>query len=73
MSTPLPRLLSEDQAAELLGIKPETLCIWRCTRRYPLAYIKVGRLVRYSEAAILDFIESRTRGGATEDNTEAAG
>lgn len=53
-------LLSEQQAAELLDVKPGTLQVWRSTGRYPLAYIKVGRLVRYRRSAIDAFIARRT-------------
>jgi predicted DNA-binding transcriptional regulator AlpA len=54
------RLLTEDEAAELLATKPQTLSVWRTTKRYPLPYVKVGRNVRYKLSAILAFIESRT-------------
>ena len=53
------RLLTEGEAAELLGVTPQTLSIWRCTRRYSLAWIKCGRLVRYKLKDIEKFIESR--------------
>jgi len=53
-------LLTEDQAAELLGVKPTTLQVWRSTKRYPLPYVKSGRLVRYRASAIEAFINSRT-------------
>jgi excisionase family DNA binding protein len=55
-------LLTEDQAADLLGVRPTTLQVWRCTRRYPLPYVKVGRNVRYRASALQAFIESRTVG-----------
>ena len=53
-------LLTEQQAAEIIGVKPTTLQVWRATKRYPLAYIKAGRLVRYRASAIEAFIEART-------------
>jgi hypothetical protein len=53
-------LLDEDAAAERLGVKAQTLSVWRTTKRYPLAYIKVGRNVRYKLSAIEAFLESRT-------------
>ncbi len=40
-------LLKPEQVADRLGVSPTTLATWRCTKRYPLAYVKVGRLVRY--------------------------
>jgi len=53
-------LLTTTQAAARLGINPNTLGVWRATRRYPLPYIKVGRLVRYRSEAIEAFLQSRT-------------
>jgi excisionase family DNA binding protein len=59
-STQRDPLLTEDQAAELLGVKPTTLQVWRSTKRYPLPYVKSGRLVRYRTSAIEAFINART-------------
>ena len=56
-NAPTDPLLTETQAAELLGLRPTTLQVWRSTRRYPLAYVKCGRLVRYRKSAIEAFIE----------------
>lgn len=58
-STPLDPLLSEQQAAQQLGVKPSTLQLWRSTKRYQLAYIKVGRLVRYRQSALNAFLAAR--------------
>lgn len=58
---PLPdRLLTQDEAAELLAVEPQTLSVWRANKRYGLPYVKVGRNVRYRYADLLAFIESRT-------------
>lgn len=54
------RLLTTQQAADLLDVSPQTLEVWRCTKRYKLAYVKIGRNVRYPSSAIQDFIASRT-------------
>jgi excisionase family DNA binding protein len=54
------KLLTRREAADLLGISPETLTIWACTKRYPLPYVKVGRSVRYRRTDLEAFIESRT-------------
>ncbi|RLM48864.1 DNA-binding protein, partial [Halorubrum sp. Atlit-28R] len=40
-------MLDTAGAAEYIGVEKTTLAIWRCTKRYPLPYVKVGRLVRY--------------------------
>ena len=51
-----PRLLTERQTADILGVSPQTLTTWRCTRRYPLRFLKVGGLVRYCENDVLEFL-----------------
>jgi len=38
---------TEDQAAEFLGVKSQTLSVWRSAKRYNLPYLKIGRNVRY--------------------------
>ncbi len=60
MRNPEPRLLNTAEAATILGTAPQTLVIWRCTKRYPLPYVKIGGSVRYVESDVLAFIESRT-------------
>ncbi|PCJ09737.1 MAG: hypothetical protein COB16_03340 [Rhodobacteraceae bacterium] len=40
-------LLTPEQVSDYLGVSVETLNVWRCTKRYNLPYLKVGRLVRY--------------------------
>jgi len=61
-----PRLIDEVEAAQRLGTTPKTLQIWRSTKRYPLPYVKVGRLVRYRLADVDAFIESRLVGAGAE-------
>ncbi|MFC1552196.1 helix-turn-helix domain-containing protein [Candidatus Latescibacterota bacterium] len=56
----LSRLLTPDEAAAILGVSPQTLAVWRTTKRYPLAFVKVGRLIRYRIEDIKLFIDSRT-------------
>lgn len=47
------------EAAEILGVREETLAAWRCTKRYPLSYVKIGRKVFYRGKDLEKFIESR--------------
>lgn len=54
-----PQLLDNSEAAEFLGVSPTTLTTWRSTKRYDLPYVKVGGSVRYDEADLVGFIESR--------------
>jgi len=37
--------------------------VWRCTKRYPLRFIRVGRSVRYDVADIERFINRNTEEG----------
>lgn len=53
-------LLTNDQAAIYLGVAPNSLAVWRTTKRYALPYVKVGRLVKYRLADLNAFLESRT-------------
>ena len=62
-----PKLLTEAEAADYLGVKPQTLCAWRCTRRYNLRFIKVGRLVRYRFEDLEAFLAERTVGALRGD------
>jgi len=59
LSLPSP-LVDEKRAAEILGIVPETLQIWRCVKRYKLPYVKIGRAVRYRLEDLDEFVRSRT-------------
>jgi len=59
LSRPATPLLTTVQAAQILGIKPQTLAYWRCVGRYDLPYIKVGKNCRYRLSDIEAFIESR--------------
>lgn len=53
-------LLSPEDAGAVLGVSPKTLATWRSTRRYPLPYVKVGRVIRYKRSDVSAFVESRT-------------
>ncbi len=54
-------LLCVDEAAKFLGVKKETLAIWRCEKRYTIPFIKVGRLVKYKRSDLIQFIEKRVK------------
>ena len=59
-------LLTEQEAAEFLGVAPGTLSVWRSTGRYSVPFVKVGHLVRYRPLDVEKWLESRTRAnGAT--------
>ncbi len=54
------KLLNENQTAEMLQVTKSCLRRMRRERRGP-AYVKVGKLIRYSEAALEDFIKANTQ------------
>jgi len=61
--TPTPPkddILGNTDAAKYIGVTPRTLEVWRCTKRYKIPFIKVGRLVKYRKSALDAFLESRT-------------
>ena len=60
-SLPPDTLLSPEQAADALGLKPSTLSIWRSVGRYNLPYIKAGRMVRYRVGDVLAWLDRRAR------------
>ena len=53
-------LLDRIAAAKYLGgLKPATLAVWDCTKRYDLKPIKVGKLVRYKRSSLDAFLRDR--------------
>ena len=53
-------LLTNEEAASYLGITPNSLEVWRCTKRYTIPYIRLGRLIRYRKYDLNAFLKSRT-------------
>jgi len=60
-----PKLLTRQQAAEYLGVKPQTLAIWYSAGRYDLPVVKAGRCVRYRRSDLDAWLESRTSTSTT--------
>lgn len=61
----ITRLLTETEAAEILGLSIRTLQAWRLTGGGP-RYAKIGRLVRYSNADLAAFVEAGARTSTSE-------
>lgn len=63
--TPEDELVGDKVAAEILGISnPRTLSNWRSNGQHPdLAYIRIGRAIRYRVGDLLDFRKRHTVGG----------
>ena len=59
-SWPDTTLVDTPAAAFVLDVAPKTLEIWRCTGRYGLRFVKVGRKVRYRMGDLRAFIDRRS-------------
>lgn len=64
----MPDLLNAAQAAESIGIKPQTLATWRLKGFGP-RHIKCGSRCMYSREEILAWLESRTRKSTSDPGT----
>jgi excisionase family DNA binding protein len=53
-------LLSREEAAAILGCKPQTLAKWASDGDFSLPMVKVGRLAKYRLADVEAFIERNT-------------
>lgn len=62
-TAPCVNMLDTATAAVLLNVATDTLAVWRSTKRYNLPYVKIGSKVRYREADLIKWLESRTMGG----------
>ena len=60
-------LLSRQEAAVYLGVTERTLAVWKCTGRYNLPCVKIGRLAKYRKSDLDAFIARRTVGGPSGD------
>jgi predicted DNA-binding transcriptional regulator AlpA len=58
-------LLDPEAAAAFLGCSAWSLAEWRCQGTGP-RFCKVGRLVRYTPAALAEWVESRTVGNTAQ-------
>jgi excisionase family DNA binding protein len=54
-------LLTRRQAAAYLGVCEQTLAVWKCTGRYQLPFVKIGRLVKYRKLDLDAFIQNNLR------------
>ena len=51
-------MLNESEASQVLGCSVAALRKWRCLGNKGPAYVKVGRLVRYSDADLAAFLDA---------------
>jgi hypothetical protein len=65
-NSPNSLLMDESRAAAYLGdLSPKTLQAWR-VRGYGPSFIKIGRLIRYSQQSLDLFIQSQVRRSTSE-------
>jgi|GEM_PF-5368904 len=67
-NVPLGRLYSPGEAADLLGLAPQTLAHWRVRGTGPKYCLLSRRCVRYSEQALKDWMDSRTQDSTVEND-----
>jgi hypothetical protein len=53
-------LLTEEEAAYVLDLEPESLAVFRSTGRHQIPFIKIGRNVRYRRSDLEAWLISRT-------------
>jgi hypothetical protein len=58
-------LMNEDQAAQVLTVGTKTLQSWRVRGVGP-RWVRIGRLVRYTEGELMKYIEEQTRQSTSE-------
>lgn len=59
-------LMTPRDAAVYIGVKINTLAVWRMTNRYGLPFIKLGKVVRYRKADLDIWLENRLQNSGDE-------
>jgi len=62
MSAAHSELLTRRQAAAYLGVAEQTLAVWKCTKRFIIPCVKIGRIVRYRKHDLDNFIAKHMQG-----------
>ena len=52
------RIMTDIETAEMLGIRKQTLALWRCQGKGP-AFVKVGRWARYFLSDVERWLDSQ--------------
>lgn len=55
------RLVTREEAAKVLGLRPNTLGVWACRKRGGPPFVRVGlRAVRYRMRDLREYLAART-------------
>ena len=61
MNIPNSNLFNRVEAAQYIGVSPNTMNQWASSGRYKLKYFKIGRLIWYRKEDLDAFLEARGR------------
>ena len=50
-------LMTPRDAAVYIGVKINTLAVWRMTNRYGLPFVKLGKVIRYRKSDLDEWID----------------
>lgn len=68
----IDRQLPSTEAAQVVGVSPDTLNKWRLQKKGP-PFRKIGRTVRYAQSELIAWLNSRPRGGDPLTSAEPKG
>jgi len=68
IDAPADPLLLPKNAAEMLKVKETTLTTWRSKKRYPLRFMKIGKLIRYRKSDVEAFLDFCSQGGLEDES-----
>jgi len=57
----MTKLLTPQQIADILGVQKSTIYQW--THQGYIPHVKLGKLVRFREKAVMEWIEKRSQAG----------
>lgn len=58
----MEKLLKPDEVADMLGIKLNTLGMWRCYKKHERSWVKIGKSVRYRPEDVRAYIDKNLNG-----------
>jgi predicted DNA-binding transcriptional regulator AlpA len=65
----IDRLLTEQEAAPLIGVRPQTMCKWRMQGNPDAPkFIKIGRSCRYKLSTLKEWMASRQEISCTQQS-----